>query len=102
MDVEPQSRWVPAFAGMAARSAPRAPHSTSLSRSRGRESSEHVPLDPEMRQDLARDLLDGGGGRVERRQVFAAKELVGQRQFALALLEGGVLAARPPDRKSVV
>lgn len=55
--------------------------------------SKHVLPDPEVPHDPAADLLDGGMGGVERGNVLAAKDPVGQGQLALAALELGVAAA---------
>lgn len=55
--------------------------------------SKHVVPDPEARHDPAADLLDGSVDGVERGNVLAAEDLVGQRRFVLAALELGVAAA---------
>src|SRR5262249_39382941 len=58
--------------------------------------SKHMPLDPELRKDLARDLLDRRVRRVLHRDAFAAEDLVGLAELPAALLERRVLAAGPP------
>src|SRR6185437_11731067 len=52
-----------------------------------RHALEHVPLDPEMREDLAGDLLDRSVGGVERGNALALHQSVRQQQFAPALFE---------------